>query len=190
MNETVRSFVALPLPEEIRTNIFAASQELARELPDMRWSRKAENLHVTLKFLGKIEEQRLDALAAALKPALGTVPRFRVQLRRMGAFPSARHASVVWAWVDDVERGLGPLMEAVEATSERLGFPRETRELTAHVTVGRSKRGGVDARRALDAFVAREFGGMTVEEVHVYESQLGGEGSTYVLRSRAALASN
>jgi 2'-5' RNA ligase len=58
------------------------------------------------------------------------------------------------------------------------------------VTVGRSKRGGVDARRALDGFVGREFGAMQVEEVHVYESRLGGDGSTYVLRSRAALASN
>jgi RNA 2',3'-cyclic 3'-phosphodiesterase len=190
MSETVRSFVAVPLPDEIRTNIFAASQELARELPDMRWSRKVENLHVTLKFLGKIEEERLDALGGALGPVLGAVPRFRVELRRMGAFPSARRASVVWAWVDDVGRGFRPLMEAVEATSERLGFPREQRELTAHVTVGRSKRGGVDARRALDAFADREFGAMTVDEVHIYESRLGGEGSTYVLRSRAALASN
>jgi 2'-5' RNA ligase len=180
----------VPLPGEIRANIFAAIQELSRELPDVRWSRKPENLHVTLKFLGQVDEERLAALGTALGAALGAIPRFRVELRRMGAFPSARHASVLWAWVDDVEKRLPPLVEAVEATSERLGFPREKRELTAHVTVGRSKRGGVDAERALDAFADREFGGTTVEEVHVYESRLGGEGSTYVLRSRAALASN
>jgi 2'-5' RNA ligase len=58
------------------------------------------------------------------------------------------------------------------------------------VTVGRAKGRGVDARAALDAFATRDFGGTTVDEVHVYESRLGGEGSTYVLRSRAALASN
>jgi RNA 2',3'-cyclic 3'-phosphodiesterase len=191
MSEAVRSFVAVPLPSEIQSRIFAAAQELARELPDdVKWSRKVENLHVTLKFLGKVEDERLETLGTALSQAVGSVPRFRVELRRMGAFPSARRASVLWAWVDDVERGLGPLMEAVEATSERLGFPRERRELTAHVTVGRSKRGGVDARQALDRFVRHEFGATTVEEVHVYESRLGGEGSTYVLRSRAALASN
>jgi RNA 2',3'-cyclic 3'-phosphodiesterase len=190
MTDSVRSFVSVPLPGEIRANIFAAIQELSRELPDVRWSRKPENLHVTLKFLGQVDEERLAALGTALGAALGAIPRFRVELRRMGAFPSARHASVLWAWVDDVEKRLPPLVEAVEATSERLGFPREKRELTAHVTVGRSKRGGVDAERALDAFADREFGGTTVEEVHVYESRLGGEGSTYVLRSRAALASN
>jgi RNA 2',3'-cyclic 3'-phosphodiesterase len=190
MTDSVRSFVAVPLSEEIRTRIFAAVQELARALPDVRWSRKPENLHVTLKFLGQVEEERLTTFGTALGEALGTLPSFRVELRRMGAFPSARHASVLWAWVDDVEKRLGPLVEVVEATSERLGFPRERRELTAHVTVGRSKRGGVDARRALDAFVHRDFGATTVEEIHVYESRLGGEGSTYVLRSRAALAAN
>jgi 2'-5' RNA ligase len=190
MTDTVRSFVSLPLPDEIRANIFVATQELARQLPDVKWSRKPENLHVTLKFLGQVADERLEALGTALGQAVGGVPCFRVELRRMGAFPSARRASVLWAWVDDVERGLNPLMEAIEATSERLGFPREQRQFTAHVTVGRSKRGGVDARRALDGFADREFGAMRVEEVHIYESRLGGEGSTYVLRSRAALASN
>jgi RNA 2',3'-cyclic 3'-phosphodiesterase len=191
---SIRSFVAVPLPDEIRTRIFAAAGELARELPGVRWSRKVENLHVTLKFLGDVPEEKLAALGPALAESVGALPRFRVELRRMGAFPSARHASVLWAWVDDVGNGLGALTEAVEATSERLGFPRERRPLTGHVTVGRSKRGGVDARQALDAFVEREFGGIVVEEIHLYESQLGGgpdnAGSTYVLRSRAALNSN
>ena len=108
----------------------------------------------------------------------------------MGAFPSARHASVLWAWVDDIDRGLGAVAAVVEAVGEGLGLPREPRPFTGHVTVGRSKRGGVDARAALDAFSGREFGGTIVNEVRLYESRLGGDGSTYVLRSRAALGSN
>ena len=97
---------------------------------------------------------------------------------------------MVWAGVEDVTRGLASVAEVVEGVGERLGFAREQRAFTGHVTVGRAKGGGVDARRALEAFAGRDFGGTTVEEVHVYESRLGGEGSTYVLRSRAALASN
>jgi 2'-5' RNA ligase len=77
---------------------------------------------------------------------------------------------------------------------ERFGFERERRPFTGHVTVGRAKGRGVDARRAVDAFAARDFGSTTVEEVHVYESRLGGgaesAGSTYVLRHSAALGSN
>jgi 2'-5' RNA ligase len=194
MSETVRSFVAVPLPGEIQSRIFAAAQELARALPPsagLRWSRKVENLHITVKFLGPVDEARLAALGSELAQALAPVPRFRLELRRIGAFPAARKASVVWAGVDDVQRGLATVAEVVEGVGERLGFVREQRTFTGHVTVGRSKgRDGVDARAALEAFAGRDFGGTTVEEVHVYESRLGGEGSTYVLRSTAALASN
>lgn len=190
----VRSFVAVPLPEELQRRVFAAAQELARApgLHEVRWTRKIENLHVTVKFLDQVSEDRLGALGAALAASLAPVPSFRLRMHRMGAFRSARHASVLWAWADDVDRGLAAVVEAVEATAERLGFARERRPFTGHVTVGRAKRGGVDARAALDAFADRDFGAATITEVHLYESRLGGgpqnSGSTYILRSRAALS--
>jgi len=192
MTDSVRSFVAVPLPGDIQSRIFAAAQELARELPQsgIKWSRKVENLHITVKFFGQIEEAKLTALAQELALALAPVLRFRLELRGMGAFPSPRKANVVWAGVEDASRGLNAVAAAVEGVGERFGFAREQRTFTGHVTVGRSKGRGVDARRALDTFATRDFGGTTVEEVHVYESRLGGEGSTYVLRSRAALNSN
>jgi 2'-5' RNA ligase len=193
MNDApIRSFVAVPLPGAVQARIFAAAQELARDLPQLgiKWSRKVENLHITVKFLGPVAEERLPEIGAALADALGGLPRFAIALRGMGAFPSPRKASVVWAGVEDATRGLGAVAEVVEGVGERFGIARETRAFTGHVTVGRSKGRGVDARAALDAIGPREFGGTTVDEVHVYESRLGGEGSTYVLRTRAALASN
>jgi 2'-5' RNA ligase len=194
MSETVRSFVAVPLPGPLQARIFAAAGELARALPDVKWSRKVENLHITVKFLGPVADERLAEIGAALADAMSGVPRFAIGMRGMGAFPSARKANVVWAGVDDATGGLKAVAEVVEGVGERFGFAREQRTFTGHVTVGRSKGRGVDARAALDAFAARDFGGTTVEEVHLYESQLGrgadSAGSTYVLRYRAALASN
>jgi 2'-5' RNA ligase len=196
LTDSVRSFVAVPLPENIQADIFAAAQDLARRLPQLgvRWSRKVENLHITVKFLGQIDETKLAALAEDLGRAVAPLRRFRLDLRGLGAFPSPRKANVIWAGVEDASRGLNAVADAVEGVGERFGFPREQRAFTGHVTVGRSKGRGVDARAALDAFAARAFGATTVEEVHVYESRLGGgtnnEGSTYVLRSRAALSSN
>jgi len=200
----IRSFVAVPLPPDIQTRVFETAKELATLLPQrqesgkVRWSRKAENLHVTIKFLGPTSEERLTALGQALQRELVKLPRFRLELHRMGAFPSARHASVIWAWADDVDRGLATVTATVETIGEELGFARERRPMTGHVTVGRAKGGpkggGVDARAALDAFVDREFGSATVGEIHIYESQLGGgpdnAGSTYILRHKAALAPN
>ena len=191
----IRSFVAVPLPPEFQMRVFETAKELAPLLPpQMKWSRKVENLHVTIKFLGPTSEERLTALGQALRREMAKLPRFRLELHRMGAFPSARHASVIWAWADDVDRGLEAATATVETVGEELGFARERRPMTGHVTVGRAKGGGVDARAALDAFVERQFGGLTVDEIHVYESRLGGgpdhAGSTYILRHKAALAPN
>ncbi len=187
----LRSFVAVPLPSAVQTEIAEAARVLAQELPQVKWSKKTENLHVTLKFLGDVAVDRLDALSAALGEALADVPRFSLTLRGWGAFPSLHDAKVVFADLeeDDGARALTTVAAIVETVSERFGVPREKRRFTGHVTVGRSKE-GVDARAALAREVDRAFGALTVEELHVYESQLARSkdaGSTYVLRHRARL---
>jgi 2'-5' RNA ligase len=185
----IRSFVAVPLPESVRASIAAAADELGRALPGVKWSRKIENLHVTIKFLGSVEEARLAAFGAALAEALGALPRFGIEVRGMGAFPSARKANVLWAGVAGSGDRLGAVAAIVEETAARLGIgERESRPFRAHVTVGRSKQ-GVDARAALAPLEQRAFGAASVDEALVFESQLGGDGSTYVLRHTAALGS-
>jgi 2'-5' RNA ligase len=188
----VRSFVAIPLPGAVQHELAAAARTLAGELPqaDVKWSRKVENLHVTLKFLGPVAEERLAEVGAALAESLASVPRFAFAMRGFGAFPTAKRANVLFAGVDEGGgRGLAAVAETTESVLARFGFPREARAFTGHVTVARSKK-GVDARAALAPWADRAFGDVPVDEVHVYESQLGGEGSTYVLRSRAALRAN
>jgi 2'-5' RNA ligase len=188
--QLVRSFVAVPLPEDVRAEIASAAAELARELPgdDMGWTRKPENFHVTMKFLGSIEPQRLEALGAALVEAFASVPPFSVEVGTFGAFPSARRATVLFAGVGDREGRLGACAAIVESVAERLGFTPGTRAFHGHVTVGRHKRGVLDASTVLEGWADRCFGTIPVQEIHVYESQLGSEGSTYILRHRAELA--
>ena len=184
---TLRSFVAVPLPPPVQAVIAEAAAELAPRLRGISWSKKPENLHVTVKFLGAVAVDRLEKVAAELESALAVVPRFEIGLRGWGAFPSPRHARVVFADVED-SAPLSAVAEIVEAVAERFGFEREKRRFTGHVTVGRSKeKGGVDLRAALEGDADRAFGRVSVDEVHVYESQLEREGSTYVLRHRAPL---
>jgi len=190
---TVRSFVAAPLPEALRAELFSVAQSLAGALPAVKWSRKVENLHVTIKFLGPVAETRIDELAAALSRAVGDLPRFGIALRGLGAFPALQKAQVIWAGVEDRAGGLARVSAALETLSAELGVGKsEPRPFQPHVTLGRSKA-GVDARAALAPFADRGFGPVAetrIDELHLYESRLGGGGSTYILRSKAALSSN
>jgi 2'-5' RNA ligase len=187
----VRSFVAVPLPPVIQAGVLAAATGLAVELPDVRWSLVAENLHVTVKFLGQVAAGRLKALADALAAELAPRDVLEVGLRGFGAFPSADDATTIWAGVEDPDGRLGAVALTVERVVQQmgLGVPPERRTFRPHVTVGRCKR-GVDARRALDPWRDHIFGTATVAALHVYESRLGAAGSTYVLHGRAPLGTD
>ena len=125
----MRSFVAVPLPGPLQARIFAAARELARDAAGVgiKWSRKVENLHITVKFLGPVgggaSWRRWAPSWATRSAALPAVP---IALRGMGAFPSTRQANVVWAGVDDVEHGLAAVADVVEGVGERLGFASRT----------------------------------------------------------------
>jgi 2'-5' RNA ligase len=188
----VRSFVAVSLPPEIQRAIFEVAQGLAGPLPDVKWLRKVENLHITLRFLGRrIDAGLLDRFAAALAEALAALPGFRIGLRGMGAFPSERQASIIWAGVEDPLRDLERVAAVVAELARRFGLAfEEERPFRGHVTVGRTTRRarhGVDVRTMLEPWRDHRFGEIWVGEVHLYESVLGGDGSTYVLRGKATL---
>jgi 2'-5' RNA ligase len=192
--KAVRSFVAVPLPASVQQAVFGVAAALAPALPGVRWSRKVENLHVTVKFLGDVDPAKLAAFGADLQVALATLRMFDIAVRGMGAFPSARRANIIWAGIDDSTGGLQKAAALVETVAGTAGVgEREKRPFRGHVTVGRAKA-AVDAGPPLSRLGDRAFGVATVDALHVYESQLGGgpdhAGSTYVLRHRAALASN
>jgi 2'-5' RNA ligase len=190
----VRSFVAVPLPAALQVAVLGTAHSLAARLPDIKWSRKAENLHVTLTFLGQVDRELLARFTTALGSALGARPRFEIHLRGVGAFPSLRNAQVIWVGIDDPSRQLGEIARIVGEVADQLAVgeseERRRRPFSAHVTIGRTPRrshGAGDVTAALAPFADRAFGGVSVSEVHVYESITGGDASTYVLRGTAML---
>lgn len=189
----------MPLPFGLQQVLFDAAQELAQELaaafpgsePEIRWTRKVENFHVTMKFLDKVPPERLLVLGQALGDALADQSPFDVVVRGMGAFPGPGHANVLWAGIEDPAGRLGQVAEIVERTTATFGFTRESRPFRGHVTLGRCRR-ALDVRNPIAPWRERRFGSLAVSELHVYESQLPGRatdnrGSTYVLRARATL---
>jgi RNA 2',3'-cyclic 3'-phosphodiesterase len=200
----VRSFVAVPLPGEVRAAILEAihaalpdgTPALSVRLPALRWAHRAENLHVTLKFLGQVDQGLLAQFAAALAQGLASIPDFEIQLRGLGAFPSPQDAQVIWVGVDDPSQRLGQVARIVQDLADRLAVGRDQspqgrpRAFRAHVTLGRvprRARQGVDAALLLASWADRDLGRVPVNQIHLYESITGGDASTYVLRGKATL---
>jgi 2'-5' RNA ligase len=142
-----RAFVALELSESLKDGILSLIDELRAAGVRAGWSR-AGTLHLTLKFLGDVEEALLPDLATALKAAAAEVPPFTFDTTSMGAFPSPARPRVIWLGVEPAD-GLYELQEAVERELTPLGFSRERRRFHPHITLGRVRDAG-EASRDVD----------------------------------------
>ena len=176
------------LPEEIRQRLAAAIDGLRAHATDVAWVAES-NLHITLKFLGQVDEPRVAALADALRRALGDLPAFDVGVRGLGAFPSPTRPRVLWAGLEDAAGALTKVARRVDACCGDLGFPRESREFAAHVTLGRVRepRG---RQPALAGVLARgaDFGRLRVQRVSLMRSELSPRGARYSELAAAPLA--
>jgi 2'-5' RNA ligase len=149
-----------------------------------------DDAHVTLKFLGEVDPDRLDAIRGALTAAIADadVSPFQMVVGDFGVFPSLDYISVVWAGVREGGPELARLHEAVERETTALGFDPADHEFTPHVTLGRmdDARGKAAVQRVVrgtDPTVGR----MDVTEVRLTESTLTDDGPAYRTVSRFPL---
>lgn len=145
----------------------------------VRWI-PAENLHLTLKFLGNIEEAQVASIRSALQEALADTAGFCVTARGIGVFPASRRPRVLWVGLAATE--LGQLAGRVERALEPLGVGRATTRFRPHVTIGRWRRPesqGVALRKELDHWSDREFGVFRVDEVALFRSVLRPAGAVH-----------
>jgi len=153
---------------------------------DVAWVAET-NLHVTLKFLGQIEETRVGAITEALVSVATRTPAFALDVRGLGAFPTPSRPRVLWAGLEPAAP-LTALGGAVDAALATLGFVRESRAFAAHVTLGRVR----ESRRnpALAAALARptHCGRLTVSRVSLMRSELHPHGVRYTELAGVVLA--
>jgi len=183
----MRLFVAVNLPSEIRDRIAAVQESLRRAQADVSWVR-AENIHVTLKFLGETEEKRLERIRSALIEVSRAGMPFSMEVSGVGSF-GGRIPRVVWVGVGDGAEPLTQLAGRIEAALGRVGFPKERRGFTAHLTLGRvrSPRNAETLLAALQEFHAEKFGGFTTTQFELMQSELRPTGSVYTVLERFPL---
>lgn len=191
----VRIFCAVELPEDARARVAAhvaqlreAAQEEAAAPLKISWER-AEKLHLTLKFLGEIEAERVEALTRAANRAAAGVGKFELSLREAGVFPPHGNPRVLWLGLHDATNRLAELQGRLEAECERENFPREPRPFRPHLTIARVRAADAAARRVARLHRETEFAPATFDarEFVVMQSRLGAGGSRYTPLSRHEL---
>jgi 2'-5' RNA ligase len=177
--ETVRTFVALFLPEQTLEAIAGVIAERSASLPSVRWVAH-DNVHLTLRFLGDVERARLPGVADALRDACATVSPLTLALAAAGAFPSPRAPRVIWAGLAGDVEPLRQLASALERNLRAAGYGRADKPFAPHLTIGRVRppvpRLDWAARLAAIAFPAAPF---TIASAAVVQSELSPKGSRY-----------
>ena len=188
----MRLFVALEIPSAVRDNLAALIEELraidaSSAKNKARWVR-AENLHMTLKFIGNVDVGKLDTIRAALGEvsAGGAV---ELRFRGLGFFPNEKRPRVLWAGIV-ASPNLALLTAEVDARLEKLGIPRETREYAPHLTLARFDPPGISEklRGAAEQNATREFGDLRTGEFHLFESKTRPSGAEYTRLSSFSFA--
>src|SRR5437867_2925906 len=172
----MRVFIAIDLPEEVRSQLAAVERELRLTTNSARWV-AAESIHVTLKFIGEIPEKRIQSIDEAMSGI--TWKPFQVAVRGTGFFPGKRSPRVLWAGLKAPT--MEGLSEKIDSRMERFGFEKEKRAFRAHVTLARARHTRLDAALVTAAakFEEQNFGSFSVDRCFLYQSALKSSGSVY-----------
>jgi 2'-5' RNA ligase len=187
----MRIFIALDIPEDIRSHIARYVERVQTLVPSARWSRP-ESMHVTLKFIGQANAARVEEIKRALLQV--TFHPFGVEFRNTGYFPNSRAPRIFWAGVESLHV-LPALAAATDAALEKIGIGREDKPYHPHVTLARSGPEPA-AQRSFQQLPARlpeeipQFGTMTAQEFFLYKSEPLPGGSRYTKLERFPLKGN
>ncbi len=176
----MRLFIAIELPEAIKAEIAKVQQQIKASGASANWTRP-EGIHLTLKFLGEVEEAKtagtIEALGAACR---GTAP-LRLEIAGAGAFPNVKAPRVLWLGVRGDTARLATLQAAVEDAMEKLGFEREDRKFSPHLTLARVKflRPRDNWQQVIEGIRDVKLGGFTADRVSLMKSELRRDGAVY-----------
>jgi len=185
----MRAFVAIDLPEKIRSALSREQAELRDSLAKMnrdtgkqdaeiRWT-KPEGIHLTLKFLGEIAQARINHVIESLS-AIGAFESFPIEVKGFGFFPSASRPQVFWAGVE-APPALTHLAGVIEEAMEKIGFAPEKRNYSPHLTLARFKnpRPRPELRALVEAQGQISLGRFEAAEFFLFESKLSPHGAEY-----------
>lgn len=185
----VRTFIAIEISDALRQKIAGVQEKLKKEKERVSWT-KPGNIHVTLKFLGDVEENEINAIVEAVERAVGSFNSFILSVKNIGAFPNLRRPRVFWVGIENPPVQLTQIFEKIEDELNQIGFPKETRKFSPHLTIGRVRSPISDG--FIEKFKKETFEGgkVRVEEIVVMKSDLKPTGAVYTPLKKVKLKVN
>jgi RNA 2',3'-cyclic 3'-phosphodiesterase len=184
-----RTFIALELDQAIRDRLIVLQEILAHTAEGVKWV-EPENLHVTLLFLGEVDNRETPAVCRVVAECCATLAAFPMSIETVGCFGNPRRPRTIWTGVGTGAQEVCALHDALEPPLLALGcYRREDRKYTPHITLGRVRSDGPLDRlaAALSKKAAWQGGEQTVREVHVMGSELTPNGPVYTVLGRGKL---
>jgi len=191
-DETVRCFVAVELPDNVK-------KVLSKTIITLRDSCKApvkwvdgDAIHLTLKFLGNVPTSRIEDIRQTMAAACKGSGPLRLRLAALGAFPSTRNPRVVWIGLEGDHETLGRLAQSIDVAMVKLGFPAESRPFAPHLTLGRVRQEATTTQRESLSAALRHAAQVIpepfdVSKVSLMKSLLSPEGARYTCLGRVGL---
>ncbi len=182
--EQIRCFIAIELPDEIKTGLVQLQAQLkSGDQPWVKWV-DPYSIHLTLKFLGNVAVDRIGKITGAMGEAVQGASPFHLEVKDLGVFPNLRRVQVAWVGLSGEVDKLVQLQQRIESNLAGLGFAPEPRRFTPHLTLARLRdRASPDERQRFGQLitdtrfeVAYTF---QVDAISLMRSQLTREGAIY-----------
>jgi len=187
--QQIRSFIAIPISDELRNAIKKLLLELRPIHGNVKWI-DPDSVHLTLKFLGNISILQVEQISLILKKAVLGISSFKLRTGDKGAFPSLKKPRVYWIGIDEMEDNrLVCIQKKIEGELTKIGFESEGRKFKPHLTIGRV-RDYKNIQQVNDTFIAYNFPTVefNVQNIFLMKSELTPKGAIYSVQNSVKLS--
>ena len=183
----LRSFISIDIEDPL---VLKRIEEISREIKKTGAIIKlveSQNIHMTLRFLGEIDEKEVEVIKRIMEDKLDGFKKFEIELRGVGAFPSISNPRVIWVGVGKGSMELKTLANIINRGLKDIGTHKETRPFSPHITIARVKRYNSSLRKKIEEYKDEDFGSIIVKEVRLKKSKLTPTGPIYTTLYSKAL---
>jgi len=184
----VRCFIAIDIDEKTKTalrNVQCQLKDKAQaqgiKKNDIKWV-KPENIHLTLKFLGDVPAEKTVELCKVVEAVANQHHGFDIAIESVGSF-GGRSARVLWIGASQGSDKLFELQQDMEEQLDKLGWPKETRQFSSHLTLCRIRnlKAGAKLNKIIENYKDFKAGLVSIDKLYVYQSQLTQTGPVYTV---------